>query len=107
MSASKKTGKDRRYIKRPGVAEDAKITEAARSDPDTWLLSDREWAEIKPTARRGRPPAAVKKERITIRLSPEVLDAFRATGPGWQTRMDAALKQWLEIHNDGVQGGQQ
>lgn len=38
------------------------------------------------------------KERITIRLSREVLQRFRATGEGWQTRMDAALKEWLKRH---------
>lgn len=48
---------------------------------------------------RGRPRAAVTKERITIRLSPDVLQAFRATGDGWQTRMDAALKDWLKSHS--------
>ena len=37
---------------------------------------------------RGRPKADVTKQRISIRLSPEVLEGFRA---GWQTRMDAAL----------------
>ena len=47
---------------------------------------------------RGRPKAAVTKERITIRLSPEVVQSFRATGEGWQTRMDAALKEWLKAH---------
>lgn len=46
----------------------------------------------------GRPKAEVTKERISIRLSPDVLGAFRASGPGWQTRMDAALRQWLEEH---------
>ena len=38
------------------------------------------------------------KERITIRLSPEVVQSFRATGAGWQTRVDAALKDWLKKH---------
>lgn len=47
---------------------------------------------------KGRPKAAVTKERITIRLSPEVVQTFRATGEGWQTRMDAALKEWLKTH---------
>jgi uncharacterized protein (DUF4415 family) len=47
---------------------------------------------------KGRPKAAVTKERITIRLSPEVVQSFRATGEGWQTRMDAALKEWLKTH---------
>lgn len=48
---------------------------------------------------RGRPKAEVTKERITIRLSPEVVQAFRATGDGWQTRIDAALKDWLKSHS--------
>ena len=34
----------------------------------------------------------------TIRLSPEVVAPFRATGDGWQTRLDAALKDWLKTH---------
>jgi uncharacterized protein (DUF4415 family) len=40
-----------------------------------------------------------KKERITIRLSPEVLAQFRATGDGWQGRVDVALQQWLREHS--------
>ena len=47
---------------------------------------------------RGRPKAEMTKERITIRLSPEVVQSFRATGDGWQTRIDAALKEWLKTH---------
>lgn len=48
---------------------------------------------------RGRPKASVTKERITIRLSPDVVGAFRATGDGWQTRVDAALRDWLKSHS--------
>lgn len=50
-------------------------------------------------ARRGRG-AQVKpvKERVTIRLSPKVVETFRATGAGWQTRMDTALQDWLKTH---------
>ncbi|WP_371820324.1 BrnA antitoxin family protein [Verticiella alkaliphila] len=48
---------------------------------------------------RGRgPQKAPTKERITIRLSPDVLDSFRASGPGWQGRMDDALRDWLKEH---------
>ena len=53
-------------------------------------------AMLKP---RGRPPAEVVKDRITIRLSPDVTAAFRASGEGRQTRMDAALKDWLRTHS--------
>jgi uncharacterized protein (DUF4415 family) len=41
---------------------------------------------------------APTKERITIRLSRDVLERFRATGDGWQTRVDAALQDWLRKH---------
>ena len=41
---------------------------------------------------------ALTKERITIRLSRDVVDKFRSTGDGWQTRVDAALQDWLKRH---------
>ena len=43
---------------------------------------------------RGKQKAPTK-QRITLRLSPDVLAHFRATGKGWQTRMDAALREWI------------
>ncbi|ENS4525537.1 BrnA antitoxin family protein [Salmonella enterica] len=48
--------------------------------------------------RRGRPKAITPKILVTFRCSPEILNAFRATGDGWQTRMNAALKDWLKQH---------
>ena len=83
----------------PTPEEDAAITAAAMSDPDATPYTDTEWEAVKPTLMRGRPLAAVTKERITIRLSPEVVQAFRASGEGWQTRVDAALKDWLKTHS--------
>ncbi|MDA8093397.1 MAG: BrnA antitoxin family protein [Betaproteobacteria bacterium] len=44
------------------------------------------------------PQKAPTKERITIRLSREVVEGFRATGKGWQTRMDDVLKEWMRDH---------
>jgi len=79
--------------------EDAAITAAAMSDPDAIPYTDAEWEAARPTLQRGRPLSAVTKERITIRLSPEVVQAFRASGEGWQTRVDAALKDWLKTHS--------
>lgn len=47
--------------------------------------------------RRGRPVSTLPtRKSTTIRYSPEVIDAFKSTGRGWQTRMDAALKDWLK-----------
>lgn len=42
---------------------------------------------------------APTKERITVRLSPDVLQTFRSTGDGWQTRLDFALRDWLKTHS--------
>ena len=39
------------------------------------------------------------KEQVSVRYSPDVLAAFRATGRGWQTRMDEALRDWLKSHS--------
>ena len=44
---------------------------------------------------RGKNKNATK-EQVAIRFDAEVLAAFRAGGPGWQTRMNAALKEWLD-----------
>ena len=41
---------------------------------------------------RGRPPGS-DKERVTIRIDRAVLERFRAGGPGWQTRMNEALRK--------------
>ena len=56
-------------------------------------------AEIKDGARlirRGRPPLAKAKRQVTLRLDPDLLDRLRATGPGWQTRVNKALRDWLK-----------
>jgi len=46
---------------------------------------------------RGKQKSPVKAP-TSIRFDPEVLEAFRATGRGWQTRMNDALKEWLREH---------
>jgi len=46
--------------------------------------------------RRTRGPSKKPaKEQVAIRLDQEVVGALRASGPGWQTRVNAALKEWL------------
>ena len=47
---------------------------------------------------RGRPPGS-EKESTTIRFDRDVLTAFRSAGPGWQTRMNSALREWLNTHS--------
>jgi uncharacterized protein (DUF4415 family) len=46
--------------------------------------------------RRGRPPAVIRKKQVTLRLDADVLDTFRSGGPGWQSRINAALRKALE-----------
>jgi len=50
---------------------------------------------FKHAARRGRPASDNPKQAISIRLSPEVIAHFRATGKGWQTRIDTVLKDFV------------
>lgn len=50
---------------------------------------------FKVARRVGRPMSEHPKERISIRLSPEVTAYFRATGPGWQSRIDAMLREMI------------
>jgi uncharacterized protein (DUF4415 family) len=41
----------------------------------------------------GRPPlGGTPKQQVTLRLDPDVIDAFRKSGPGWQSRINAALR---------------
>lgn len=64
-------------------------------DDDLPDFSTDEWARIIEAApvRRGRPKAEVRKVSTTIRLDPDVLVAFKAKGPGWQSRINEALRK--------------
>ena len=48
--------------------------------------------------RRGRPRTDSPKVALTVRYDAEVVEAFKATGKGWQTRMNDALRDWLKSH---------
>ncbi len=83
----------------PTPEEDAAITAAAMSDPDAVPVTDEEWDTVKPFVRRGCPLPSETEDRIPLRLSREVLEPFWASGDDWQTRVDAALKDWLKTHS--------
>jgi len=53
-------------------------------------------AQVETIRKRGRPKSAAPKEKINVRISPDVLAALRATGRGWQTRIDAVLREAVE-----------
>lgn len=85
------------------------------NDPDfddfpEWTEED--WAKARPASevhgpefaallvrKPGRPAMApaLRKEKVNIRLSPDVLKALRATGAGWQTRADELLRAGLGL----------
>lgn len=76
-------------------------------DDDAPILTAAEIKELRPAREmfeelgipmpvpRGRPKSEVTKEAVTLRLDPDVLDFYRAGGPGWQTRINAALRGTL------------
>ena len=49
----------------------------------------------------GLPAGFGNKEQVAIRFDKDILEAFRSTGRGWQTRMNEALKEWLKEHAAG------
>ncbi|MFT4190887.1 MAG: BrnA antitoxin family protein [Comamonas sp.] len=79
----------------PTPEEEAAIEAGIATDPDTQEITAREAARMQPLRRVGRPAIAQPKQPVTIRLSPDVLEHFKASGAGWQTRIDAALREWV------------
>jgi len=54
-------------------------------------------ATVRRPGQRG-PGKKTKKVLLSVRYSPEVVEYFKSTGKGWQTRMDDALKEWVASH---------
>jgi uncharacterized protein (DUF4415 family) len=85
--------------------EEAEIQRMIASDPDAPEATDEQIAQAKPFAEvfpdlmasikrgRGRPPVEKPLQQISIRLDADVVAKFKATGKGWQARMNDALKQ--------------
>lgn len=70
-----------------------------RDEDDRPLTREEMQAGVEAYRRQRGRPAGTEKESTTIRFDRDVLAAFRAGGPGWQTRMNAALRDWLETHS--------
>lgn len=84
-------------------AEEARIQAGIAADPDNPEVTAaqahqaRPFAEAFPelaaTLRRSRgPQKAPTKQLVSLRLDSAIVEAFKATGPGWQTRMNDALR---------------
>jgi uncharacterized protein (DUF4415 family) len=78
----------------PNQNDDAAITAAAMADVDATPYTDEQWSLIKP--RLGRPPLAAPKQAVKVRLDADLLTALRATGRGWQTRVNAVLNESMK-----------
>ena len=91
--------------------EDAAIQKGIAEDPDAHEWTDEDFATAKPAAEffspekyaalinhrpRGRPKAETPKVFTAIRLDADLLAAFKSGGKGWQTRINAALREWLD-----------
>ena len=87
-------------------AQEERIQRMIAQDPDAPEATDADLAQARPfteafpelanTMRKkvaGRPRSENPKIPVSIRLSPEVVAHFKADGPGWQTRIDEALRK--------------
>jgi uncharacterized protein (DUF4415 family) len=68
-------------------------------DPNDPAAVERFWkgATVRRPGQRGLGKRA-KKVLLSVRYSPEVVEYFKSTGEGWQTRMDEALQEWVASH---------
>ena len=97
MQAGKKlterSGSDWERVKRE-AAQDAPVQFIPGSepyDPNDAVAVAAYWKGATIKRGRGRPTVATKRPTLNMRVDAEVLDAFKATGPGWQTRINALL----------------
>ncbi|NJS36587.1 MAG: BrnA antitoxin family protein [Brachymonas sp.] len=78
----------------PTAKQDRLITAAASSDPDAAPLTRSQLKAMQPLRQlRGRPKAAITKQLVSVRYSADVLQYFKSTGQGWQSRMNEVLSR--------------
>ena len=83
-------------IKMPTLAEDRAITAAAKADADAQPLTAKQLKAMVPLrALRGRPKSENTKLLVSVRYTREVVEYFRSTGEGWQSRMDEVLHNYV------------
>jgi uncharacterized protein (DUF4415 family) len=97
-----KTSKVQR-VKVPTAAEDRKIRAAAKADPDAQPLTKKQLKSMVPLKTlRGRPKSESPKLLVSVRYSPEVVEYFKSTGAGWQSRMDSVLRAYVNRRSRGA-----
>ena len=79
--------------------KNVKSISANWSDPDDAPKLTQAWADGadayrgETLVRRGRPKLEQTKQHVSLRLDPDVIDSFKADGPGWQGRINDALRK--------------
>ena len=76
----------------PTAAEDAAIAAGIAQDDDTMEITVADMARMQPLRRPGRPKAEHPKVPVTMRVDADVLAAIKASGSGWQTRVNEVLR---------------
>lgn len=79
--------------KKHGTADTWTDPDDAPELTDEWFARADYYRDGKLVRRGGRPRKAEPKEAVSIRLDPDVVAHFRAGGPGWQSRINAALRK--------------
>ncbi|MFE1601612.1 BrnA antitoxin family protein [Methylobacterium sp. ID0610] len=94
---------NRRRVPLLSDAEEAELQARMAADPDAREMTDEEIAGMRPASevlppalfaaltKRGRPKSPNKRVQVTMRVDPDVLAAYQATGPGWHGRMHDVL----------------
>ena len=83
-------------VKMPTLAEDRAITAAAKADADAQPLTAKQLKAMVPLrALRGRPKSENTKLLLSVRYTREVVEYFKSTGDGWQSRMDEVLHNYV------------
>jgi uncharacterized protein (DUF4415 family) len=89
---TKPTGTDWERVKREAAANAPIDDQTGPYDPNDQAAVSAYWQQATITRGRGRPTVSVKRPTLNMRVDADVLDAFKATGPGWQTRINAVLR---------------
>lgn len=87
------TARSDRVVVLPTPTEDAQINAGILADPDTFEPSDEAFAQMR---RPGRPAATVVRPMVSMRMDADIAAALRASGKGWQTRVNTLLRQAVE-----------
>lgn len=89
-----------RVLVMPTAKENAAINAGIALDPDSYEVTDAEFAQLRA---RGRPLGSGSKMQVTLRLDIDVVEKLKAEGAGWQTRANAVLRRSVMRNSKATQ----